>query len=93
MSKGVQVEVLTRNWWKNEEPATPNTLYSMPKKLPNKLYSLSEMAERLGVSYDTLYRGVRNGELKCMRVRRQYRVSEEAVLEFCDLSYTSRWRG
>lgn len=44
------------------------------------LVSLRVLAERLGVSYATVYRLARAGVIPVLRVGGQYRADEEAVL-------------
>ena len=42
-----------------------------------KFYTLDEIAEQFGVSYQLVYRMVRTGELPALRFGKNYRVSEK----------------
>ena len=48
----------------------------------NALLNVHEVAEIFRVSYMTIYRLVRDGELRSIRVGRSYRIPRSAVDEF-----------
>lgn len=50
----------------------------------DQYYSLKEVAERLSVHYNTVYRLVISGELKTVKVGDTHRVSESAIREFLE---------
>ena len=47
-----------------------------------KMLTPYEVAEALQVSYDTVLGLIKQGELPCIKIGRQYRVSEKALNEF-----------
>ena len=47
-----------------------------------KMLTPYEVAEALQVSYDTVLGLIKKGELPCIKIGRQYRVSEKALNEF-----------
>ena len=53
------------------------TITSLPLVLSTK-----DVAEVLGVSMTTVYHLVNSGELKSVRVRRQIRVTRDALLDY-----------
>lgn len=44
-----------------------------------KLYSLKEVAEILGVTYNTVFNLIQNGQIKAVKVGRVLRISQEEV--------------
>ncbi len=53
-------------------------------------YTLSEIAKRLKVSYRTVYRWVRAGELTAYRLRGEYRVADRDLKQFLEERRTPR---
>ena len=47
-----------------------------------KMLTPYEVAEALQISYDTALTLIKQGELPCIKIGRQYRVSEKALNEF-----------
>lgn len=47
-----------------------------------KHYTVAEVAERLQVCQRTIYRAIKNGELKANRLGRAIRISETALSDF-----------
>jgi putative molybdopterin biosynthesis protein len=43
------------------------------------MYDLYEVAKMLSVSYMTVYRAVRRGDIKAVKIGKQWRVSEESL--------------
>lgn len=52
------------------------------RSLPEKLYSVSEIAKRFGVSPKTINRQIDEGRLRHHRVGKQIRISEEDALNY-----------
>ena len=48
----------------------------------NELFTIQQVMSRLQVSDETVYRYIRSGKLKSIRVGGLWRVSEEALQEF-----------
>lgn len=46
------------------------------------MLSLKEVAERLGMHYNTIYNYVRSGELKAIKFKKVYRVEEQELEKF-----------
>jgi len=46
------------------------------------LLSLKEVAERLGMHYNTIYNYVKSGELKAIKFKKVYRIEEEELQRF-----------
>jgi excisionase family DNA binding protein len=53
-------------------------------------YTLSEIGERLKVSYRTVYRWVRAGELAAYKLKGEYRVADRDLSEFLEVRRTPR---
>ena len=51
-----------------------------------KYYSLEEVAELLGVTYQLIYKLVRNGELPSFRIGKVYRVTDEDLHAYLENS-------
>lgn len=49
-------------------------------------YTLEEIAEKLKVSYMTVYRWVKDGKLKAVKAGKQYRVRSSELDKFLELS-------
>ena len=58
-----------------------------------KYYSLEEVAELLGVTYQLIYRLVRSGELSSVRVGKVYRVTDEDLHTYLENSRVSKSDG
>lgn len=43
------------------------------------MFTLKEVAEKLRVSYLTVYKAVQDGRIKAVKIGRDYRVTEEEV--------------
>jgi len=54
----------------------------MRQSTSNKLFTIQQVMSRLQVSDETVYRYIRSGKLKSIRVGGLWRVSEEALQEF-----------
>lgn len=52
-----------------------------------RFYTLQQVAEFLRVSYDTVVRCARSGDLAAFKVRGQWRVSDSALRCFLDSAY------
>lgn len=52
--------------------------------LREPLFTAEEVAEALGVAARTIYKLVREGDMRCVRVGRLVRIPESAVAEFVD---------
>lgn len=46
------------------------------------MLSLKEVADRLGMHYNTIYNYVRSGELKAIKFKKVYRVEEQELEKF-----------
>jgi len=55
-------------------------------EVPTKSYSMKEVAERLGVTYDHVYRLCKYGRLKSFHVGKAVRITDKAILEFLNRS-------
>jgi excisionase family DNA binding protein len=53
-------------------------------------YTLSEIAEKLKVSYRTVYRWVQAGELSAYKLKGEYRITERDLKEFLEARRTTR---
>jgi excisionase family DNA binding protein len=53
-------------------------------------YTLSEIAEKLKVSYRTVYRWVQAGELAAYKLKGEYRITERDLKEFLEARRTTR---
>lgn len=51
-------------------------------KLPEKSYTVKEVATRLGVTYDHIYRLCKYGTIESFKVGTARRISEKAILEY-----------
>lgn len=51
-----------------------------------KFYSLEEVSELLGVTYQLIYKLVRSGELPSFRIGKMYRVTEEDLRAYLERS-------
>ena len=49
-----------------------------------KIYTVQELTEVLKVTQRTLYRYIKAGQLKTIKLGREYRVTEEALKEFLE---------
>lgn len=47
-----------------------------------KLYSIKEASKKLGVSYDTLYKMIKNYEIKAAKSKGQWIITEDALNEY-----------
>ena len=47
-----------------------------------KYYSVTEVAERLQVHWQSILTYIKNGELEAVKLGRGYRISDEAIQEF-----------
>ncbi|MCL2802672.1 MAG: helix-turn-helix domain-containing protein [Micrococcales bacterium] len=54
------------------------------KRDRQQFYTVAEVAETMRVSGMTIYRLIRAGELRALRVGHSYRVPEEALNEYLD---------
>ena len=46
------------------------------------MLSLQEVAEKLGMHYNTIYKYVRAGELKAIKFKKVYRIEEQELEKF-----------
>jgi excisionase family DNA binding protein len=53
-------------------------------KVDERYATLPEVAERLKVSRRTVYRWIKNGDLKAYQFGREYRITEGALKEFLE---------
>ena len=49
-----------------------------------KIYTVQELTELLKVTQRTLYRYIKAGQLKTIKLGREYRVTEDALKEFLE---------
>ncbi|MBD3329355.1 helix-turn-helix domain-containing protein [Candidatus Dojkabacteria bacterium] len=49
-------------------------------------YTLEEVAEMLKVTYMTVYRWIKSGQLEAVKAGKQYRVSKKCLNEFIEKS-------
>jgi excisionase family DNA binding protein len=61
-------------------------------KVDERYATLPEVAERLKVSRRTVYRWIKNGDLKAYQFRREYRITESALKDFLE-AHEFRARG
>ena len=54
-----------------------------------KFYSIPQVAELLGISRIAVYKKVKNGQIKAVRIGRNYAVSENVVSEILGVELTS----
>lgn len=47
--------------------------------MEEKLYKLSEVADYLNVTHQTIYNYIRNGKLKASKIGKEYRITESEV--------------
>lgn len=52
--------------------------------MDNELYTLDEVSERVKLARRTLYRYVRDGRLKAVKIGNQWRVSAKDLTDFMD---------
>jgi excisionase family DNA binding protein len=52
------------------------------KSVEQKYYTVDEVAERWSVSRQTVYRDVRDGHLKSLKIRNVMRIPEKWLLEY-----------
>lgn len=84
--KRADVIHLSNDWWMDDrKPAKDLVIKSKRTKLPAKLYTVKEMAERLNVGIWGLYDAIKLRELKAEVVGKRFRISEEAMLDYLDL--------
>lgn len=85
---------LKKGWWKEErKPATDLAIKRPSRRLGSKYYSLRSMAAKFEVGYDSLYKAARKGELAAEVVGRGWRVTEEAMRDYLDLSRRKKGLG
>ena len=53
-------------------------------KVDERYATLPEVAERLKVSRRTVYRWIKNGDLKAYQFGREYRITESALKDFLE---------
>lgn len=77
---------LEKNWWEQKRAPSSGPLtvtnFTRPSRLPRKLITVSEAAERTGFARDTYYKAVRTGRLRRYGLERDIRLDEDEVLEF-----------
>ena len=61
-------------------------------KVDERYATLPEVAERLKVSRRTVYRWIKNGDLKAYQFGREYRITESALKDFLE-AHEVRARG
>ncbi len=61
-------------------------------KVDERYATLPEVAERLKVSRRTVYRWIKNGDLKAYQFGREYRITESALKDFLE-AHQFRARG
>lgn len=52
------------------------------------MLTVIEVAEKMRVSVFTVYRWIRDGDLKAVRIKRNLRIEEEALQQFIDRNRT-----
>lgn len=52
-----------------------------------KVYTADEVAYTLRVSTETVYRLIKNGEIRALKVGRNYRIPEDALVEYFRKEY------
>ena len=56
-------------------------------EVPTKSYSMKEVAERHGVTYDHVYRLCKYGKIESFRVGKAVRITDKAILDFLNRDY------
>jgi excisionase family DNA binding protein len=82
MSRQAKVLTLSKDWWLAERKPAQELIIQKKKALAAKYFKIKEVSERLNVSVDVLYDEIRSGRLEAERIGEQYRVSEEALLDY-----------
>lgn len=78
-------------WFETErEPAKAIVIRRARRGLADRYLSPKQLAERLGVHTDIVYRAMKSGELDAQPVGRIYRISEEAVEDYLALQRRKR---
>lgn len=82
------------DWFREDrEPAKDIVIRRSRRGLADRYMSPSQLAERLGVHTDMIYRAIRVGELEAQPVGRIYRISQEAVEDYLALQKRKRGSG
>ena len=55
-----------------------------------RVYTCNEIAERYGVTVCTVYKWIRDGAMRAIRIGKAYRIKESAVLEFEEQNSTRK---
>jgi excisionase family DNA binding protein len=56
----------------------------MPESLPDRLYTVTEVASYFGKSVPTVYRLVRRNKLRASKIGGEWRISDKALREFLE---------
>lgn len=54
--------------------------------MENKFYTPQDIAKTLKVAYMTVYRWIKNGKLEAYKIEKQYRVKENDLKKFIEIS-------
>lgn len=57
--------------------------------MEEKYYTINEVAELLKVAYLTVYRWIRGGKLKAVKIQKQYRIRQSDLNEFIKIYNTN----
>lgn len=66
----------------DREPAKDIIICRSRRALASRYFSVQEIAKRLGVHSDVIYRVIKTGELESQPVGRIYRISEDALEDY-----------
>lgn len=94
MSNAKIVRLRGPDWFhEDREPARDIVVRKSRRGLASRYLSPKELADRLGVHLDVIYRAIRLGELDAQPLGRIYRISEEAVEDYLILQRRKRGLG
>ena len=83
---GTFVDVIIQVQERERKRAEEEMLEEKDGRLDNifreRLYCIPEVAKRLNVSYITIYRAIKRGELKAYQIGDTYRIPESSLLEY-----------
>ncbi len=84
MSKATKIIRLKGPDWFMQERAPAKDIAIRPSRrgLSSRYYSVQQLATRLGVHLDLIYRAIKTGELAAQPVGRIYRIGEEEVQDY-----------
>lgn len=81
--KRAKLITVDKNWWETERDPIDEVAVIAPKrKLPKKLYSVKQVAEKLSVDVDCIYDYIHSGALYAWTVGSRFRIGEEDIEAF-----------